>query len=204
MNESMFYIQQGFSHVLDMAALDHVLFFIASTVVYRVIDWKKALWLITFFTIGHTLTFALSSYEIVNINAELVEFLIPITILTPLLLNIYIEIINKDVLPKHLYTKQSKEHNTNIYFAFFFGLIHGLGFSNYFKMLLDEADDKLIPLLKFALGIEFAQIIIVALVLFLGHIVQYYINIKKKIWVISISLFILLWIIPMLVNRFPF
>ena len=193
MDDFIFYIQQGFFHVLDINALDHVLFFIALTIIYGFKNWKKALWLITFFTIGHSLSFGLSAYDIINVDVDLVEFLIPITILIPLILNIY-KMINDDFSIK----------NTNIYFAGFFGLIHGLGFSNYFKMLLDNGDDKLIPLLKFALGIEFAQIIIVLIVLSLSHIAIYSTHIKKKYWVIGISLLVILRIVPMLINRFPF
>ena len=193
MDSFIFYIQQGFFHVLDINALDHVLFFIALTVLYSFKNWKKALWLITFFTIGHSLTFGLSAYDIISVDVDLVEFLIPITILIPLVLNIY-KMIKGDFSIK----------DTNIYFAGIFGLVHGLGFSNYFKMLLDDGEDKLIPLLKFALGIEFAQIIIVLIVLLLGHVAIYSFNIKKKYWVIGVSVLVILRIIPMLINRFPF
>lgn len=193
MEDFIFYIKQGFFHVLDVKALDHVLFFIALTVIFSFKNWKKALLLITFFTIGHSITFGLSAYDYLNIDVDFVEFLIPITILIPLLLNIYNAIKEKEL----------QENNLNIYFAFFFGLIHGLGFSNYFKMLLDESDDKLIPLLEFALGIEFAQIIIVLLVLIFGHIVFYVLHLKKRIWIIIISALIILYIIPMLIERIP-
>jgi len=193
MENFIFYIKQGFFHVLDINALDHVLFFIALTVVFSFKNWKKALLLITFFTIGHSLTFGLSAYDYLSVDVDLVEFLIPITILIPLLLNIYTAIKDKEI----------QYDNSNIYFAFFFGLIHGLGFSNYFKMLLDDGDDKLIPLLEFALGIEFAQIIIVLLVLIFGHIFQYVFKLKKKIWIIVVSIVVILRIIPMIVERFP-
>ena len=193
MEDFFFYIHQGFFHVLDIHALDHVLFFIALTIIYSFKKWKKALWLITFFTIGHSLSFGLSAYDAINVNVDLVEFLIPITILIPLVLNIY-KMIKEDF----------SITNTNIYFAGFFGLIHGLGFSNYFKILLDKGDDKLIPLLKFAIGIEFAQIIIVLIVLSLSHLALYSFHIKKKYWVIAISSLVILRIIPMLINRYPF
>ena len=193
MDSFIFYIQQGFFHVLDINALDHVLFFIALTVLYSFKNWKKALWLITYFTIGHSLTFGLSAYDIISVDVDLVEFLIPITILIPLILNIY-KMIKDDF----------SINNTNIYFAGIFGLVHGLGFSNYFKMLLDDGEDKLIPLLKFALGIEFAQIIIVLIVLLLGHVATYSFQIKKKYWVIGVSVLIILRIIPMLIHRSPF
>jgi hypothetical protein len=190
-NDFLFYIYQGFFHVLDVNALDHVLFFIALIVIFTFKDWKKALWLITFFTLGHTLTFILSAYDILDINVDLVEFLIPITILVPLLLNIYLSV-----------KKNEFKHNTiNIYFAFFFGLIHGLGFSNYFKMLLDDGDDKLIPLLEFAIGIEFAQIVIVLIILSFAYLFQSVFKVQKRIWIIVISVVVILSIIPILIER---
>ncbi len=194
METFIFYVNQGFFHVLDIKALDHVLFFIALTVVYSFRNWKKALLLITFFTVGHSLTFGLSAYDYLNVNVDLVEFLIQINILIPLILNI------NNVVKK----KEIQHNNVNIYFAFFFGLIHGLGFSNYFKILLDDGDDKLIPLLEFALGIEFAQIVIVLLVLVFGHVFQYVFKLKKKLWIVLISIVVILRIIPMLIERFPF
>lgn len=193
MENFIFYLKQGFFHVLDIHALDHVLFFIVLTVVFSFRNWKKALLLITFFTIGHSFTFGLSAYDYLSVDVDLVEFLIPITILIPLLLNIYTAIKDKEI----------QYNNSNIYFAFFFGLIHGLGFSNYFRMLLDDGDDKLVPLLEFALGIEFAQIIIVLLVLIFGHIFQYIFKLKKKIWIVLVSIIVILRIIPMIIERFP-
>ena len=193
METFIFYIRQGFFHVLDKNALDHVLFFITLTVVFSFRNWKKALLLITFFTVGHSLTFGLSAYDYISADVDLVEFLIPITILIPLVLNIYTSVKEKEI----------QHNNLNIYFAFFFGLIHGLGFSNYFKMLLDDGDNKLIPLLEFALGIEFAQIAVVLSVLVLGHFFQYTVKLKKELWIIIVSVLVILYIIPMLVERFP-
>ena len=198
MDNFTFYIKQGFFHVLDLKAVDHILFFIALVVIYSFRDWKKSLGLITFFTIGHSITFGLSSYNYFDINIDIVDFLIPITILIPLVINI----------KKAVDDTTAKHNNLNIYFAFFFGLIHGLGFSNFLKMYLDKGDDILIPLIKFSIGIELVQILIVFITLFLGHIFQYLIfpNLKnkKRIWIISISLLVIIYIIPMLIERFPF
>ncbi len=186
-----FYLKQGFFHVLDLRALDHILFFIAVTIIFTLKDWKKALLLVTFFTLGHTFTFALSAYDILLVNENYVEFLIPITIAIPLFWNSF----------NILKTKTSK--STNIYFTFFFGLIHGLGFSSYFKMLLDDDESILKPLLEFALGIELVQILIVLLVLLLGFLVQKKLKVAKKYWVIGVSFLILLKILPMIWERFP-
>jgi hypothetical protein len=184
------YISQGFLHVLDIKALDHVLFFIALTVIFTFKNWKKALLLITFFTLGHTLTFALSVFDLIFVKSKIVEFLIPITIAIPLLINSYNSI------------KKRVHNDTNIYFAFFFGLIHGLGFSSYFLMRIDDSENKLVPLLKFALGIEFAQIIIVIIIISLAYLFQEVFKIKKRSWVFSISIVILIIIIPMLIDRY--
>lgn len=191
MNDFIFYLNQGFSHVLDSNALDHILFFISLTIVFTFIEWDKALWLITFFTLGHTITFGLSAYNILDIDVNLVEFIIPITILIPLIITIF-SVIKK---------KEFKTNNINIYFSFFFGLIHGLGFSNYFKMLLDDSDDKLIPLLEFALGIELAQITIVLIVLLLAYFFQSILKVQKRIWILVLSVVVMLLIIPMLIDR---
>jgi hypothetical protein len=190
MDEFILFIKLGFWHVLDKSALDHVLFFIALTVVFTFTNWRKALWLITFFTLGHTLTFGLSVYGYLDVNADLIEFIIPITILIPLLFNIYVAVKDKKTA-----------HNRNIYFAFFLGLIHGLGFSNYFKMALDVDDDKLFPLLEFALGIELSQVVVVLSMLALSHIVLYSFRIPKRKWIIIVSSLIILYIIPMLIER---
>ncbi len=193
MENFFFFIQQGFYHVLDFSALDHVLFFIALTITFSFKDWKKALWVITLFTFGHSFTFGLAAYNYLAITIDLVEFLIPITILIPLLLNSYFA-IKKEAI---------SVNNWSLCFAFFFGLIHGLGFSSYFKMLLDIDDNKLVPLLKFALGIEFAQIVIVFLVLLLGYIFHNVLDFKKRYWVIGVSFLLIIRIIPMLITRFP-
>lgn len=189
MIETNNYILQGFFHVLDVNALDHVLFFIALTVIFTFKKWKKALLLITFFTIGHTLTFGLSVYDLIFVRSKIVEFLIPITILIPLLIN-----INNSI--------RKRVHNdANLYFALFFGTIHGLGFSSYFLMRIDDSEAKLLPLLQFALGIEFAQVIIVAIILSLAYLFQDVFNFKKRNWILIISILILLIIIPMLLER---
>lgn len=187
-----FFVKEGFFHVLDLNALDHILFFIAVSIIFTLNEWKKALLLVSVFTIAHTITFALSSYRILYVDAKWVEFLIPITILIPIISN------NLKLF------KGETNLNSNYYFTFIFGLIHGLGFSSYFKMLLDKSDDLLVPLLEFALGIEFVQIIIVSLVLVLNTLVIRYFKIKQKYWVLSVSVILLFKIIPMLIERYPF
>lgn len=191
MSEFLLYFKIGLNHVLDINGYDHVLFLIALTVPYAFKDWKRVLLLVTLFTVGHTLALILSVYEIVIIKASLVEFLIPITILVTAVF--------------HLFTAGKSGKNESITFVsfvtLFFGVIHGLGFSNYFKSILPgSATDKLLPLLEFALGIEAAQIIVVIIVLLLSYIVQTFFRFSKRDWTLVMSAFVIGVVLPMIIK----
>ncbi|MEH6514373.1 MAG: HupE/UreJ family protein, partial [Maribacter arcticus] len=86
----------------------------------------------------------------------------------------------------------------------FFGLIHGFGFSNYFKMMIMGTDDKLGPLFGFAAGIEISQVVIVLLVLVLAYVVQTMFHVKQSLFVIVGSILIMLITLPLLYQTFPF
>lgn len=191
MSEFWLYFNIGLKHVLDIEGYDHVLFLIALTVPYAFKDWKRVLILVSLFTLGHTLALLLSVFEVVIIKASLVEFLIPITILITALF--------------HLFTagkSGKKESITFVAFVtLFFGIIHGLGFSNYFKSILPgENVDKLVPLLEFALGIEVAQIIVVLIVLLLSYIVQTFFRFSKRDWTLVMSAFVIGVVLPMIIG----
>jgi hypothetical protein len=191
MSEFWLYFNIGLQHVLDIDGYDHVLFLIALTVPYAFKDWKRVLILVSLFTLGHTLALLLSVFEVVIIKASLVEFLIPITILITALF--------------HLFTagkSGKKESITFVAFVtLFFGIIHGLGFSNYFKSILPgENVDKLVPLLEFALGIEVAQIIVVLIVLLLSYIVQTFFRFSKRDWTLVMSSFVIGVVLPMIIG----
>lgn len=191
MSEFWLYLNIGLQHVLDIDGYDHVLFLIALTVPYAFKDWKRVLILVSLFTLGHTLALLLSVFEVVIIKASLVEFLIPITILITALF--------------HLFTagkSGKKESITFVAFVtLFFGIIHGLGFSNYFKSILPgENVDKLVPLLEFALGIEVAQIIVVLIVLLLSYIVQTFFRFSKRDWTLVMSSFVIGVVLPMIIG----
>jgi len=188
MDNFIFFLKEGLFHVLDWSAYDHILFLVALTVVYDFKNWKKVLWLISLFTIGHTLTLILAAYKIVSVNTNWIEFLIPVTIIVTALVNIW--------LAKK--TTKNKKTNTNLFFALFFGLIHGLAFAGGFKMLIGKSNSKLIPLLEFALGIEFAQIIIVFIILILGFIFQTIFRFSKRDWILIISSIVIGVALPIL------
>lgn len=190
MNDFILYFKMGLTHVLDFKAYDHILFLIVLAVVYRFAQWKKVVWLITLFTIGHSITLALSAYGVLRVQEKLVEFLIPLTIFITALINI-------------LTAKKASvgKENQNLFFALFFGLIHGLGFSNYFKMMIGKSENKLLPLLEFALGVEAAQIIIVLGILLIGSLIQSILGVKRRDWILIISAIVIGFTIPMLINR---
>ncbi|MBF4517413.1 HupE/UreJ family protein [Flavobacterium sp. ANB] len=191
MSEFWIYFQIGLKHVLDIHAYDHVLFLIALTVPYTFKDWKRILLLVSVFTVGHTLALLLSVFGIVAVKVSLVEFLIPITILITAFY--------------HLFTagKAAKNDGLNLIFfvTLFFGIIHGLGFSNYFKTILGGTPtSKLVPLGEFALGIEAAQLVVVFVVLILSYIVQTVFRFSKRDWALVMSAFIIGVVVPMIID----
>ncbi len=191
MSEFWIYFNTGLRHVLDIKAYDHVLFLIALTIPYAFKDWKRVLLLVTLFTVGHTMSLLLSVYGFVQIKVNLVEFLIPITILITAIF--------------HLFTAGKNSKKESISFiaivTLFFGIIHGLGFSNYFNTILPgNSSDKLLPLLEFALGIEAAQIIVVLIVLILSYIVQTVFRFSKRDWTLVMSSFVIGVVIPMVIE----
>lgn len=190
MDNFVLYFQMGLNHVLDFSAYDHILFLIVLAVVYSFNQWKKALWLITFFTIGHTITLGLAAYNVINVKIELVEFLIPVTIFITGLVNV--------VRANKASTGKEK---LNLFLALFFGLVHGLGFSNYFRLMIGKEEDKLMPLLEFALGIEASQVIIVLGILVIGTLLQSFFRVSKRDWVLVCSSIVIGFVIPMMIER---
>lgn len=185
-----FNMRYGMNHVLDINAYDHVLFLLVLTVPYMFKDWKRVLLLVTMFTLGHTLSLVMAVYGIITVNAKLVEFLIPITILVVALYNVFTA------------GKKAPTEKVGILFlsTLFFGLIHGLGFAREFKMFVGRSDSKLLPLVEFALGIELAQVIIVFVVLFLGFLCQTIFRFSKRDWVVVLSAIVVGLVIPMLIH----
>ncbi|PWG06003.1 HupE/UreJ family protein [Polaribacter aquimarinus] len=190
MSDFVLYLKMGLTHVLDITAYDHILFLIVLAVVFNFKQWKKVLWLVTLFTIGHSITLALSAYGILKIRVDLIEFLIPLTIFITGMVNVFTA--KKSSIGKE---------NINLIFAVLFGLIHGLGFSNYFKMMVGKEENKLFPLLEFALGIEVAQIIIVLGILFVGTLLQSFFRVTRRDWVIVTSSIVIGFAIQMMLDR---
>lgn len=183
-----FNVQYGMNHVLDPNGYDHVLFLMVLAVPYVFKDWKRILLLVSMFTLGHTLSLVLAAYGVVSVNAALVEFLIPVTILITALYNVF--------------TAGKKDKGKSIGLLFFatlfFGLIHGLGFAREFRMFAGQSENKLELLIEFALGIELAQIIVVFVVLFFGFLFQTLFRFSKRDWVMVLSAVVVGLVIPMI------
>lgn len=175
------YLQLGFDHILDLNAYDHILFVMTLCAIYVLADWKKVLWLVTAFTVGHSLTLALSVFSLVSIPASLIEKLIPITIMVTALSNVFWKAEGSNRM-RWLYAM-----------AGFFGLIHGLGFSNYLKALLGGEEDLLLPLFAFNLGVEGGQILIVAMAMAINFVWTRWLGLNNYIWIRIVS-FLAFWV----------
>jgi len=170
------YFGIGMDHILDISmGLDHILFVFALAAGYLIKDWKKILVLVTSFTIGHSLTLALATLEIIAVRTDVVEFFIVVTIIIAAVSN--------------LFRKESSRHklSLNYGYALFFGLIHGLGFSNTLRALLSSNRDIITPLFAFNIGLEAGQIIIVAVFLFIGFISVNLLGVNRNTWKMVLS-----------------
>jgi hypothetical protein len=189
MNDLAFYFKEGWQHIISTSALDHQLFIIALVAIYLLKDFKKVLVLVTAFTIGHSLTLALSVYNVVHISEKLVEFLIPCTIIITSIFNV----LQKDISQKGV--------RLNYFFALFFGLIHGLGFANTIRFML--AKDQTIgwSLFGFNIGLEAGQIVMVILILFINYVLVNIAKLPQKWWVYILSTITFTWAVKFALER---
>lgn len=178
MGEFELYFGLGRDHILDYAnGHDHILFVLALCAVYTVRDWKRILIRITAFTIGHSVTLALATLEVISVNTALVEFLIPVTILITAVVNLF-----GGGKPE-----QKNSIRANYGLALFFGLIHGMGFSNYLRAILGKSSGIVSQLFAFNVGLEFGQIIIVGIFMGITFIVLDLLRASRKHWIIVLS-----------------
>jgi hypothetical protein len=191
LQEVLFYIQEGFYHVIDLGAYDHILFFILMAAPLGFDNWRRLLWISLFFTIGHTLSIILSYYDVVRVNAAYVEFLIVASIAFTAMYNIFMF--------------RRKSRNTSFWpimiITGFFGLIHGFGFASAFKMLASGSDNTFLLLLNFALGIELGQLLVVFLTLIFGFVADRVLRVSSRDWTMVLSAVIFGIVLPMLFER---
>lgn len=192
MQDFTFYFKLGWQHIISWDALDHILFVLALSAIYLLGNWKQVLVLVTAFTIGHSLTLALSVYNIVKVNDSLVEFLIPCTIVATAIFNFF----QKDFTPKSL--------RLNYFLALFFGLIHGLGFANTIRFMLAKDQSVGWSLFAFNIGLEAGQVIVVTAILVCSFLVVNTLTVKRKWWVWALSATAFCIALNMIIKRWVF
>lgn len=184
------FLELGLYHIVSFKSYDHILFLVVLTVPYFFRDWKRLLLLVSSFTLGHTLSLLLGVYDIINLKANVTEWLIPFTIIIMAIYNVFTA------------GKSSKYGNPVILFSLvlFFGFIHGLGFANAFESLVSSSESTLLSVLEFALGIEVGQFIIVFCILFFGFLGQTIFRFSLRDWVMVISAIVIGLMLPLIFN----
>lgn len=186
-----FYFEMGWHHIVAWDALDHLLFVLALSAIYLIGNWKQVLVLVTAFTIGHSLTLALSVYDVIRVSDKWVEFLIPCTIVITAVLNL----LEKDYEPRSL--------RLNYFLALFFGLIHGLGFANALRFMLAKDQGIGWSLFGFNTGLEAGQVLVVMAILLAGFLLVNKAGLKRKWWVWGLSVVAFSIAAKMAWERFP-
>jgi len=173
------YITEGFRHISDLGAYDHILFLTALCAIYQFSEWKKVLILVTAFTIGHSVTLALATLKIVFFPTEVIEFLIPVTIIITCLFNFFSKTDSRNM--------QNQSMSYRYVTTAIFGLIHGLGFSNFLRSMLGKEESIVTPLLAFNIGLEIGQLLIVLVILLLSGIMTNFLRVKQREWTLVLS-----------------
>ena len=192
MNHFSVFFPLGIEHILSFSALDHLLFITALCLRYQWSDWKKIGILITAFTVGHSITLMLSTLSIIDLPTKWTEFLIAVTILVTAVNNLTV----RDF-------RFNKKYPLIYFYALLFGLIHGLGFSSLLKNMLGSNESIIGELLSFNLGIEVAQLIVVAIILLLSYIFVTLLKLNRREYILFASGSIAALAIEMIITRFP-
>ena len=192
MSDFWLLVELGFSHVWDWQGYDHLLFLAALCLPFSTRQWKPLLWLITCFTIGHSLSLILASLEVVKVSSIWIEFLIPVSIAATAVYNM-------------IYARAVWVRNNQLvmWVTLFFGLVHGFGFAGYFELIRDMEQPLWSSLLFFALGIESAQIVLGALMLLLSFVVLNILGRNRRDWVLVVSSVIIGILLPIIIERWP-
>ena len=191
MYEFLMYMQIGFNHIANLSGMDHILFVAALCIRYQLSDWKKWLVLITAFTIGHSVTLVLSVFNYLDFATNWIEFFIPLTILITSISNMFVKKFTFNTKFPVIY-----------FFALFFGLIHGLGFSFYLKSLLGIQQNIAPALLAFNVGLEIGQIIIVMAILVISFIFVMLLKAPRRDFILIVSGGILALSLQMAIERY--
>jgi HupE / UreJ protein len=196
MDDFKLYFGIGWDHIMSWAALDHLLFIAALAAIYLINDWKQVLILVTAFTIGHSLTLALSVYNIIKIQDKWVEFLIPCTIIITAMSNLFQK--NFTAIPMAIGTIR-----INYFLALFFGLIHGLGFANTIRFMLAEDQNLAVGLFGFNVGLELGQVVVVTSLLLFAYAIINLLKVARRDWVIFLSAAVFSLALKIALERIP-
>jgi hypothetical protein len=184
------YFTEGVQHITDLRGYDHMLFLAALSASYSWENWKKVIWLVTAFTLGHFTTLILAGLDIVRFSSDLVEFLIPCTIAFTAATN--------------LARLRKPDDGLVIYLVVvIFGLIHGMGFSSYFRMISSSNDQLIWSLLAFNFGVEAGQLLIVSAILTLYWGLHRVTGIDKILWKACVSALVLLVSLYLVKENWP-
>ena len=191
MSDFGFYFRLGWEHIISWNALDHQLFILALAAIYLLKEWKKVLILVTAVTIGHSLTLALTVFNVIHFPSNLIEFLIPCTIVLTAISNLF----RKNFTPGSL--------RINYFLALFFGLIHGMGFANKLRYILAEDQSIGWSLFGFNVGLEAGQIAVVIIILAISFLFVELLKVNRREWVIFVSAAAFSIAIKMALERIP-
>ncbi|MBL7757901.1 MAG: HupE/UreJ family protein [Chitinophagaceae bacterium] len=191
MGDFGFYFGLGWEHIISPDALDHQLFIAALCAIYVLRDWKQVLILVTAFTIGHSITLALSVLDVVRFPGKWVEFLIPVTIVLTAFFNVF----QKKFTPRSV--------RINYFLALFFGLIHGMGFANSIRFMLAQDQQLGWSLFGFNVGLEAGQIVVVLILLLLTQFITGLLRANRREWVLFLSGGVFLMSLKMVLERIP-
>lgn len=191
MGDFGFYFRLGWEHIISVDALDHQLFIAALAAIYLLSDWKQVLILVTAFTIGHSLTLALSVLDIVRFPTNWVEFLIPVTIVVTAISNLF----------QKKFTKRSTR--INYFLALLFGLIHGMGFANTLRFMLAKDQNLGWSLFGFNAGLEVGQIVVVLVLMLVAHFIVNIARANRRDWVIFLSSAVFALALKITLERIP-
>ena len=167
------FLETGFTHILDIQGYDHILFVAVLCAAYSPDSWRKIFWLITSFTVGHSITLFLAANDLIDVNGKITELMIAVTIMMAAISNLVTQ--PEDFL-------SPKRFSWGYLFAGFAGLIHGLGFSGYLKALIGGEESIVTPLFAFNVGLELGQIIIVLVYMLISFIAISILGIRYKSW----------------------
>jgi hypothetical protein len=191
MNDFWFYFKIGWEHIINKEALDHIFFIMALAAIYMLKDWRQVLILVTAFTVGHSITLALSTLRLIEVNSNLVEFLIPCTIVLTAISNLFLR------------TFTPKSVRINYFLALFFGLVHGLAFANTLRMIIAEDQSFALSMFSFSVGLELGQILIVFCILLLAQLFVTGLKVNRREWVVFVSALVFGLAMEMAAERWP-